>query len=302
MARVSWSSCWKTASACQVTAKWSRRLSSQRSRREPVPGLLGQGEDRDQERTGRTQPSVVKPMMDGDSFRVRNLYQTGGTVEVTFKIITICNIIPMINRIEDAVASRVRMIPFKTKWVVDAPEDLREQVAQRIYKQETKIDNRIETLGPAFMWFLARHWKEHKNVGIEVVPPEVEESTRKYINSCRTVHTFFNDCIMLDDSECSLTVIMAYSTYKDWMQMVERTTMNCYGIDHFQKDNQRNSGRRQDGQAENENSGPGSRTLQEKTPRVRRPTPVPERPVGQSRRMAEVRSHRKNSSDVAVRQ
>ncbi len=94
----------------------------------------------------------IKEISGGDSFFGRMLHDNGGDIQVTFKIILVCNSIPLFVNPDKAVRNRAWILPFLSTWSVDAPEDEKEQFKARVFPLDTDFENTIPSMTPAFMW------------------------------------------------------------------------------------------------------------------------------------------------------
>jgi len=131
----------------------------------------------DNEETLRT--GVFKELSGGDTFFVRKLNENGGLVEPTFKIFFMCNKIPSFASADKATKTRLKIIPFLSKWVDDAPENEDDQMRERRFKRNNEFKSEIPSMAPAFMWLLVDYWKYYVKEGLKQ-PDIVTRTTQEY--------------------------------------------------------------------------------------------------------------------------
>jgi phage/plasmid-associated DNA primase len=122
---------------------------------------------------------TIKKLTGGDRFFARFLHDNGGGIQTTFKILLICNNIPMIPYSDKATRNRLRVIPHLSTWVDNPPESSSEQKKQRLFKIDRKFDEQLEGMASGFLWLLVHYYSVYLREGVQ--PPKlVEEHTDKY--------------------------------------------------------------------------------------------------------------------------
>lgn len=162
------------------------------------------------------QTGIIKELTGGDMFYARTLHDTGSNIEPTFILFLMCNQIPSIDHYEKAFSNRLRIVPFLSTWVKDAPADEKEQRKLRLFKADNSFVEKIPLLAPAFLWILLNYFDKYCNEGLKE-PAEVTEYTRKYWEENNMYRQFYNECIIRDDGSF-LSITSSYNSFKRWMQ------------------------------------------------------------------------------------
>lgn len=162
------------------------------------------------------QTGIIKELTGGDMFFARTLHDTGSNIEPTFILFLMCNQIPSIDHYEKAFSNRLRIIPFLSTWVKDAPEDENEQKKLRLFKADNSFVEKIPLLAPAFLWILLNYFDKYCDEGLKE-PKEVTEYTRKYWEENNMYRQFFNECIIKVEGSF-LNISESYNSFKRWMQ------------------------------------------------------------------------------------
>ncbi|MEM2986522.1 MAG: hypothetical protein QXV60_00275 [Nitrososphaerota archaeon] len=166
--------------------------------------------------------SSIKRYTGGDSFFARFLHDNGNDIQATFKLVLICNRIPSIPNADKAIKNRIKIFPFLSTWVDDAPEDEDEQYKQRKFRKDPFFENRIPTLAPAFLWILTEYYPFYYKEGLSD-PPIVTESTKTYWDDNDIYTHFINDTVEkvrtdsgLYDKTARVTLSELYNSFKSW--------------------------------------------------------------------------------------
>jgi hypothetical protein len=169
---------------------------------------------------------TIKRYTGGDSFFARLLQDNGGDVQATFKMILICNKVPVIANADKAIKNRTRIFPYLSTWSMDAPEDEREQYEQRKFKMDPTFERRIPVLAPAFLWIMAQYYPHYSSQGL-VDPEIVTETTEAYWRDNDIYAQFAADTIRevyideaqtIRDESARLTLSEVYSEFKIWFR------------------------------------------------------------------------------------
>jgi phage/plasmid-associated DNA primase len=167
---------------------------------------------------------TIKRYTGGDSFFARMLQENGGDVQATFKMILMCNRVPIIPNADRAIKGRTRLFPFLSTWEDNPPETEEEQMRQRRFKKNTTFDKRIPIMAPAFAWIKAQYYPYYATEGLPD-PAIVTETTDAYWRDNDVYAQFAADSIQevyTVDSErdpnarCTLSEI--YSEFKIWFR------------------------------------------------------------------------------------
>jgi phage/plasmid-associated DNA primase len=166
----------------------------------------------------------LKSNTGGDSFYARNLHEEGGEVKATYKLVMQCNNIPVIPHADKATNNRTRIFPFISTWAVNAPQDEKEQRAQRKYKLIPNFDQSIPFMTSAFLFLMVKYFPMYRNNGL-ISPNEVTKATEEYWDNNDTYKLFIRDCITeiknaegKRDEKAEVSLSDIYSEFKIWFK------------------------------------------------------------------------------------
>ncbi len=130
---------------------------------------------------------IIKRLTGGDRIFTRFLHDNGGSMQLTFKTIMVCNRIPDIANVDKALMNRFVIIPFLGTWHHDVPETEEEQYKVGRFKIDVDFDKKIPELAKALMWISVQYYYHYANEGL-VFPDIVKEYIKK--------HWEDNDCYL----------------------------------------------------------------------------------------------------------
>ena len=172
---------------------------------------------------------TIKRYTGGDSFFARLLQDNGGDVEATFKMILMCNKVPIIPNADKAIKNRTRLFPFMSTWVDDPPADTEEQYRQRRFRKDPTFERRIPIMAPSFLWLMTYYYPYYVAEGLND-PPIVTETTEAYWRDNDVYAQFAADTIQevyveapngegkLRDSGARVTLSEIYAEFKVWFR------------------------------------------------------------------------------------
>jgi len=167
---------------------------------------------------------TIKRYTGGDSFFARLLQDNGGDVQATFKMILMCNKVPIIPNADKAIKNRTRLFPFMSTWVDNPPEDEAEQYRQRRFRKNAFFERRIPILAPAFLWIMTQYYPHYSTEGL-ADPPIVTETTEAYWRDNDVYAQFAADTIQEvyteggdRDAGARVTLSEIYSEFKIWFR------------------------------------------------------------------------------------
>lgn len=167
---------------------------------------------------------TIKRYTGGDSFFARLLQDNGGDVQATFKMILMCNKVPIIPNADKAIKNRTRLFPFMSTWVDNPPEDEKEQYRLRKFKKNPIFERRIPILAPAFLWIMTQYYPYYAEEGL-ADPPIITETTEAYWTDNDVYAQFAADTIQevysedgTRDSTARITLSEIYSEFKSWFR------------------------------------------------------------------------------------
>ena len=136
--------------------------------------ILAEPDDRETMKGG-----IIKRITGGDRIFTRGLHENGGSMELTFKTIMVCNRIPDIANVDKALINRFVIMPFLGTWVEDAPETEEEQFRQRKFKMDPFFESKIPELSRALLWVLVQYYPYYAEEGL-AFPAIVKEYIKKH--------------------------------------------------------------------------------------------------------------------------
>jgi hypothetical protein len=166
---------------------------------------------------------VIKRYTGGDTFFARLLQDNGGDIQATFKMILVCNKVPIIPNADSAVQNRTRLFPFLSTWdLKDIPEEEEEQYSERKFKMDPFFEFRIPILAPAFLWIMAQYYPHYIFEGLND-PQIVIEHTASYWRDNDVYAQFAADNIReiydangARDIRAHVTLTEIYREFKAW--------------------------------------------------------------------------------------
>ena len=125
----------------------------------------------------------VKNLTGGDTQQIRTLFKEGFIATQTGTLMLLCNDIPTFDLIDNAVAKRLCIFQFKSKFIEGAPKSEEEQRKRNEYPIDRQFDTKLEMLRKPFLWLLIQKLKEVLENGGEriSIPEPVVEATKHYI-------------------------------------------------------------------------------------------------------------------------
>lgn len=123
---------------------------------------------------------IIKRLTGGDRIFTRFLNDNGGSMQLTFKTIMICNRIPDIANVDKALINRFVIIPFLGIWANDdVPENIEDQFKIGRFKIDPFFDAKIPELAKALMWVSVQYYQYYASEGLEF-PTIVKEYIKKH--------------------------------------------------------------------------------------------------------------------------
>jgi phage/plasmid-associated DNA primase len=125
-----------------------------------------------------------------------------------------CNKLPPVPTDDRAAWNRIRVLPFESCFVDDAPADFNEQFRTKRFPKDPDIAAKIRKMAQPFMWLLLREYTEYKRHGIRE-PVEVQYATNKY-RKRNDVFLQFIDENIIESDDSKITISEVYGFFKDW--------------------------------------------------------------------------------------
>jgi len=167
----------------------------------------------------------IKKFTGGDSFFARNNFSDGESIVASFKIILVCNKVPVIPSGGQAVKNRLLIFPFTSVWSHDAPESEEEQLRTGKFKDDPFFENELPELSKGLLWIMVKTFEKYKREGLKDTPRLVKEYTDKYWAENDVYNLFIEECcewIYKDkekqyiDDNIALTNGQIYNDFKLW--------------------------------------------------------------------------------------
>lgn len=194
-----------------------------------------------------------KKMTGGDSFFARGCGKDGGSIEATFKLMMLLNIVPHISGMDYATQKRFSMVPFESTWYdtweIKLPEDMEEKIKMKSFYKDHHIEKKIPRLSRALLWLAVDYYPKYLKEGLESPPyiqnwmdnywkthdPYIEFMSEKIeivkvdieCNNCKgeTVDEGY-ECekcnnvktVKIKDKNFHTTVTKVYAEFKKWMR------------------------------------------------------------------------------------
>jgi P4 family phage/plasmid primase-like protien len=161
---------------------------------------------------------ILKELSGNDTFYARGLFQNGGEIEPMFKLVVICNDPPSIPYSDKATWNRIRVVPFESTFVNNAPESIEEQILQKRFPKDPYFMEKIPDLLKPFAWVLLNHRKK----GYKMYEPEkVTMATELYRKKNDVYRQFIDERIIVDpviDPKNKINMDEIYIGFKDWFK------------------------------------------------------------------------------------
>ena len=165
---------------------------------------------------------TIKRYTGGDTFFARMLQENGGDVQLTFKMVLICNNIPRIPNADRAIKNRTVTTPYLSRWVKDPPATEAEQFTSRLFKMDPHFERRIPFLASAFLWILSEYYPLYAAEGL-AVPEIVTNHTAEYWANNDLYAQFIADCLQIvktnkgePDTNAHTSLSEIYKEFKEW--------------------------------------------------------------------------------------
>tara|TARA_Y100001972_G_C7648051_1_gene325748 strand:+ start:15 stop:1064 length:1050 start_codon:yes stop_codon:yes gene_type:complete len=143
--------------------------------------------------------ALLKELTGNDTMYARTLYKEGGEFLPLFKPIIICNDLPQLSSNEPAIWSRLRILPFESKFdSEEAPKTYEEQLEQKIFPRDEHLNNKLSQFMCPLAFVLIESYNKRDGKTYEE-PPEVLNATNKYQNQCDTFRQYLDERIYEED-------------------------------------------------------------------------------------------------------
>jgi len=164
--------------------------------------------------------SRMKQFTGEDDVEARGLFEDQTKFKITGKIFMLCNNFPAINTMDRGTWRRVRAVPFESKFVDPAVEDVHPE--QLIYPRDNQLDLKLKKWRTLFMSRLVYIYKtEYLPYGLGHVPSVVTQESNKYQESFDSVAKFMNARIReIKRGGYEANIKDIFRVYKNWYESI----------------------------------------------------------------------------------
>jgi putative DNA primase/helicase len=155
---------------------------------------------------GKLNSTIIKQLSGNDRVTGRKLYGDQQFFKPNFKIILLCNDIPVINTPDQATWMRCRCLNFPTRFV----EEPKEQYERKIDKE---ISKKIPSWKLPFFMILIENYKLWIKEGLEMTPNMIDR-TKEYQSESDLVLAWLNDRTENSETNCHTSDL--YIDFSNW--------------------------------------------------------------------------------------
>lgn len=169
------------------------------------------------EKNDKITAGFMKLLSGGDDVKARNLYSSHEIeFKPFFKMVMLCNDLPRIDSHDDGTWRRIRVGPFKSRFV-DKPRKLNE------YPIDRTLSDKLKDWRERMMAILLYYHRQYKTVGLKIVK-EVVEETEKYKQDTNAFAQFAKEKLCTLDpprKRGHLPINVIYNDhFKHWYQQI----------------------------------------------------------------------------------
>jgi len=159
----------------------------------------------------------VKMWTGNDAVFVRLMGENGGNQTPRFKLLYVCNMVPIVIAGDEAMRERILPIPHSSIFSHNPPKSKDEQFEQRVFKRDNNFEKKLLRLRAAGLWMMVQFFKKYKKEGLKM-PAEIKASTEDYWNNNDIYGCFMAEFIEETESDKVLFVSELYTTFCDWLR------------------------------------------------------------------------------------
>lgn len=183
----------------------------------------------------------LKELTGNDTFPARALHQDMIEIKPQFKLFLTCNELPKIPSADGGTWRRIRVIPFKAKFV--EKKDLDPDVAYQ-YLIDKNLKGKIDNgeWGPVFAGYLIHLYQNKYSKGKLIEPKMVTKATDSYNEESNVLKKFFDETyIITGDKKNKIPMKDIIKDYRGWCQSMENSTLgggklqNTRIVNYFQE-------------------------------------------------------------------
>jgi hypothetical protein len=137
-------------------------------------GISAEPDDGDDIKAG-----AIKRNTGGDRFFGRNCNENGGSIDLNYKPIYMCNSIPNMPNVDAPTIDRFAFLCFFSKWSMNAPKDPEEQMRTRTFQMDTKFEDKLPEFAEPLFWIAVQYFPKYMKEGLNP-PEEIVQYTKEH--------------------------------------------------------------------------------------------------------------------------
>lgn len=169
--------------------------------------------------------ALVNNLTGIDTFNARNMKENGKQIIPLFKLIMVCNKIPVMDGGGKAIRNRLSAIPFLSTWVDNPPLDIAEQYRRRLFKIDTNFDSNLDEMLDPLFYIAKENYQTYLDEGVRNETSEIRKATESYWEETDVLMKFTRDNFYhvcnpdgSPNMKASISLDEAYDTYKIWFK------------------------------------------------------------------------------------
>ena len=162
---------------------------------------------------------MMKELTGNDTIQARGLYKEPIEFTPQFKLLLMCNDLPIIPGNDDGTWRRLEVVPFESRFVDGSEVD----ESKHRYKIDRELKKKLPCWKIPFIMKLLQEWREYDKHSIHV-PDEVRTKTRAYRNDNDLVGQWIDQCCELAPNIVGQNGVNEFAPldYEDlWMEFKE---------------------------------------------------------------------------------
>lgn len=166
---------------------------------------------------GKMKTNTYKSLTGDDPIWVRGLFQDGGLMMQFYKFLLMCNRIPRLTEIDNAIMNRIVIIPFLAKFICGAPETEEEQYRTRTFPRDDDLNHYSRQLGEAHLWLSVYYYDEYTKRNIKSHKPKIiMEHTENHWDETDTYINFIKERMEKASDAIRVGRTKVFQEYKQW--------------------------------------------------------------------------------------
>nr|QBK90523.1 MAG: D5-like helicase-primase [Pithovirus LCPAC104] len=158
---------------------------------------------------------MVKELTGGDTMFTRFLYDDGKDMKSTFTLFLQCNKIPQISQTDKATQNRIRIIPFLSTWIKNAPETIEKQRKCGLFQRDDNFEDKLWDMAEAAIWIMIETYPDYIKNGLKE-PDIIKEYTQTYWDDNDFYKIFIKENIENIEGNVGMSFSQIYNLFKSW--------------------------------------------------------------------------------------